>query len=190
MVDLARVGRADLDPELARTRLWTSVIAPVPWPASADLVRPGLAAPHATILGPIPATPETVAQLHRALDGDIEDSITATMSAFEVTVRGTGDFRPVSPVVYAAIDRGAEQLAAIAHKLQRRLGLAKPKWPYVGHVTLGHGADDAELDRLAAEYRGVRASWTVRSLLVSTGHGPTPQRVAWTPVRSHYLRNI
>jgi 2'-5' RNA ligase len=191
VVDLARVGRADLDPELTRTRLWASVIATVPWPASADFVRPGLPAPHITVLGPIPATPETVARLDRVLDGDVEGSITATTSAFEVSVRGTGDFRPHSPVVYAAVDHGAEQLAAIAAALEERVCPRRERlWPYVAHLTLEHTDDDAILDRVAADYAGVRASWIVRSLLVSTGHGPANDlgSITWTPNRNHYLR--
>jgi 2'-5' RNA ligase len=169
--------------------LWASVIAPVPWPASADLVRPGLAAPHITLLGPIPATPGTVAQLHQALDGDIDGSITATTSAFEVSVNGVGDFRPHSPVVYARVDAGAEQLADIAAELDRRLDEERT-WDYVSHVTLAHRACDAELDRVAVDYAGVRASWTLRSLLVSTGYGPAgrPDAIAWNTERHHYLR--
>lgn len=70
---------------------------------------------------------------------------------FEVHLRGTGTFRPVSPVVFVCVVAGissCEQLAADARSGPLASEL---EFPYHPHVTVAHHLPDPVLDRAFGE---------------------------------------
>ena len=80
--------------------------------------------------------------------------VAAEMPPFDVHLRGTGTFRPVSPVVFVSLVRGishCEQLAAAV----RHGPLTVPlQFPYHPHVTVAHHLCDEALDRAFEELAG------------------------------------
>jgi 2'-5' RNA ligase len=73
---------------------------------------------------------------------------------FRVHLRGTGTFRPVSPVVFVTLVEGisrCEQLAAAVRQGPLEVGLT---FPYHPHVTIAHHLSDAQLDQAFAELAG------------------------------------
>ena len=70
---------------------------------------------------------------------------------FTIHLRGTGTFRPVSPVVFVAVAQGiggCEKLAAAVRSGPLAVEL---EFPFHPHVTVAHHLDDATLDRAYEE---------------------------------------
>lgn len=75
------------------------------------------------------------------------EHVAASQEPFRIHLRGTGTFRPVSPVVFVAVADGissCEQLASAVRTGPLDVELAFPFHP---HVTVAHHLDDASLDR-------------------------------------------
>lgn len=83
------------------------------------------------------------------------------MTSFSVHLRGTGTFRPVSPVVFVALAEGIshfEQLADVVCRGPLAVDLA---FPYHPHVTIAHHLADHQLDRAFDELAGFEAKFDV-----------------------------
>lgn len=114
---------------------------------------------HVTILPPIDVDAEAMA----AVVSHLEDVARRT-SPFRLMLRGTGTFRPVSPVVFVAVAEGiaaCEQLEA-----QVRSGdlAVDTRFRYHPHVTVAHDVPEAVLDRAFAELSGFTSSQEVTSM--------------------------
>jgi 2'-5' RNA ligase len=73
--------------------------------------------------------------------------------AFDVHLRGTGTFRPVSPVVFVTLAEGiahCEQLALAVRQGPLDVPL---QFPYHPHVTIAHHLPDETLDKAFTELR-------------------------------------
>ena len=80
---------------------------------------------------------------------------------FTVHLRGTGTFRPVSPVVFVALAEGisgTEQLASTLRSGALDVPLAFPFHP---HVTIAHHVSEAAMDRAEDQLAGFRLRFTV-----------------------------
>jgi 2'-5' RNA ligase len=78
--------------------------------------------------------------------------VAARHRPFTVHLRGTGTFRPVSPVVFVAVAAGIAECELVAEDV-RSGPLAVPvRFPYHPHVTVAQGLAD---DRLDAVYEGL-----------------------------------
>ncbi|KAB2351685.1 2'-5' RNA ligase family protein [Actinomadura rudentiformis] len=97
--------------------------------------------------------------------GAIEDHlqmIAAAEHPFRILLRGTGTFRPVSPVVFVAVADGI----AGCERIQRQV-LAGPlarelDFPYHPHVTVAHHLPEEAMDRAFKELAGYEAVFEVR----------------------------
>jgi 2'-5' RNA ligase len=97
---------------------------------------------HITLIPPVEVAAED-------LPG-IESHLTwaaAEHRAFRVHLRGTGTFRPVSPVVFIGLAEGISQCEQLAFTLRRGPLAVELDFPYHPHVTIAHHLDDAALDR-------------------------------------------
>ena len=77
--------------------------------------------------------------------------VARTVEPFRVHLRGTGTFRPVSPVVFVTVVEGissCEQLAAAVRRGPLEMEL---QFPYHPHVTIAHHLADDALDRAFRE---------------------------------------
>ena len=65
--------------------------------------------------------------------------------------RGTGSFRPVSPVVFVSLVEGISQCEQLADAVRRGPLATDLEFPYHPHVTIAHDLDDDALDRAFGE---------------------------------------
>lgn len=101
---------------------------------------------HVTLLPPTEVADDEL----RAVTAHLED-VARRVAPFRMHLRGTGTFRPVSPVVFVVVAEGissCEQLTALVRSGPLRTGL---KFPYHPHVTVAHDLPDADLDRAFGE---------------------------------------
>lgn len=141
------------------------VSIPIPPPFAEELQRARVDAgdplahavpPHVTLMPPTPVEPDAEEALRAHLA-----TVAAGVAPFRMTLRGTGTFRPISPVVFVAVAEGiasCEQLegAVRSGPVERTL-----VFPYHPHVTIAHGVADGALDRAFAELSSYDRSFTV-----------------------------
>jgi 2'-5' RNA ligase len=78
-------------------------------------------------------------------------AVAARMPAFRIHLRGTGTFRPVSPVVFVTVVEGISQCEQLALALRRDPLAVDLQFPYHPHVTIAHHLPDEALDRAFEE---------------------------------------
>lgn len=71
----------------------------------------------------------------------------ATVEPFDIHLRGTGTFRPVSPVVFVTLAEGISHCELLADAVRRGPLAVDLDFPYHPHVTIAHHLDDPTLDR-------------------------------------------
>ncbi|MGA9745844.1 MAG: 2'-5' RNA ligase family protein [Nocardioides sp.] len=71
----------------------------------------------------------------------------AVNTAFVVHLRGTGTFRPVSPVVFVTLAEGISGCEQLAESVRRGPLSCDLTFPYHPHVTVAHHLEDDVMDR-------------------------------------------
>jgi len=111
---------------------------------------------HITLVPPIdidePDLPEVEEHLSK---------VAAGFQPFRVHLRGTGTFRPVSPVVFVTLVEGisrCEQLAAAVRQGPLKVDIT---FPYHPHVTIAHHLGDDQLDQAFDELAGFECTFDV-----------------------------
>jgi 2'-5' RNA ligase len=159
------------------------VAIPIPEPYGGDLQRrrqsfgdPLAAAipTHITLLPPTDLDAASIPAVEEHLR-----AIAASEAPFRILLRGTGTFRPVSPVVFVAVADGIGG----CERLQRRV-LSGPLdrellFPYHPHVTVAHHLPDEAMDRAFKELSGYEAGFRVRGFALYE-HGDD---AVWRPRR-------
>jgi 2'-5' RNA ligase len=134
---------------------------------------------HITLVPPTAVDDDVVA--------DIEKHLTAaadTVERFEVHLRGTGTFRPVSPVVFVAVVEGissCEQLASAVRQGPLEIDLS---FPYHPHVTVAHDLPDGALDRAFEELADFECTFEVDDFHLYVHD----EQEGWRPTRDFALR--
>lgn len=80
----------------------------------------------------------------------IEDHLASAadeVPSFCVHLRGTGTFRPISPVVFVSLAEGISQCEQLAEVVRRGPLAIELAFPYHPHVTIAHHLGDDELDQ-------------------------------------------
>jgi 2'-5' RNA ligase len=115
-----------------------------------------LVAPHVTLVPPTEVDESEVAAIEEHLE-----QVAAGVESFEIRLRGTGTFRPVSPVVFVALVTGISGCERIEKAV--RIGpLARTlKFNYHPHVTVAHDLPDEALDRAFIELADYQAAFDV-----------------------------
>ncbi|HET9500398.1 MAG TPA: 2'-5' RNA ligase family protein [Marmoricola sp.] len=103
--------------------------------------------------------------------------------SFRVHLRGTGTFRPRSPVVFVGVVEGISACERLAADLRRGPLAIDVEFPYHPHVTVAHHLQDEAMDRAFDELGGFEAKFDVAEfwLYVHTDDE------GWQPVRSYSL---
>ena len=104
---------------------------------------------HITLIPPIEVPDDGVA----AVEAHLERAASA-ITAFRIHLRGTGTFRPVSPVVFVTVVEGISQCELLASAVRRGPLSVELAFPYHPHVTIAHHLADDLLDRAFAELAG------------------------------------
>lgn len=108
----------------------------------------------------------------------------AGVDAFGIHLRGTGTFRPVSPVVFVTLVEGISQCELLADAVRSGPLDVPLGFPFHPHVTIAHHLDDATLDRAFAELADFECEFEVTDFHLYV-HEET---VGWRPTRDFDLR--
>lgn len=146
-------------------RIGVAVGIPEPWGSQLDEHRAdagdplaGLMPAHLTLLGPTEIDDSTqawgAAQAHLA-------EVAAGHRPFQVQLRGTGTFRPVTQVVYVRVAAGAADCEALAADIRSGPLERSLEFPYHPHVTVAHDVPSEDLDRVAVRLASFEARFPI-----------------------------
>jgi 2'-5' RNA ligase len=142
-----------------------AIVVPEPWMQELRAARARFGDPRALMVTPhVTLVPPMI--VGRAQIDAVKDHLTAAcaqVEPFTLHLRGTGTFRPISPVVFVNIAQGI----AGCEQLENRMvagPLACPlAFPYHPHVTVAHEIAEPDLDRAFRELAGFEAQFEVTS---------------------------
>ena len=153
-------GGRDLD---VLVTIGVSVAVPDPFGARIQDARAGYGDPlaratptHVTLLPPTEVPAYRLAEIEGHLA-----AAAARHRPFPVLLRGSGTFRPVSPVVYVRLDAGTRECRVLEAAVRSGPLARELAFPYHPHVTVAHNVGEPALDRAYADFRGFRAEFTV-----------------------------
>jgi 2'-5' RNA ligase len=129
---------------------------------------------HITLVPPTEVTDDELEKIEAHLT-----TAAADVPTFEVHLRGTGTFRPVSPVVFVSVVEGISQCEQLADAVRRGPLAVDLTFPYHPHVTIAHDLDDAQLDQAFDELSGFECEFDVADFQLyvhSLERGWTPTR--------------
>lgn len=109
--------------------------------------------------------------------------VAAEVGAFDVHLRGTGTFRPVSPVVFVSLVEGISQCEQLAHAVRRGPLDVDLAYPYHPHVTVAHHLPDGQLDRAFAELADFDCAFAVEQFHLYVHD----DNLGWRPTRDFAL---
>jgi 2'-5' RNA ligase len=137
---------------------------PEPWATELQDYRTGLdpaaalVPTHITLIPPTDIDDDTLAVVEGHLD-----KVAEAGAAFAVHLRGTGTFRPVSPVVFISLAEGISQTEQLAAAVRSGPLDVDVEFPFHPHVTVAHHLTEDQLDRAFADLAGFECSFEVSS---------------------------
>lgn len=166
-------------------RLGVAVELPEPYAATLAEVRRATGdrladqmPPHVTLVPPV-----TVRGSLAEVDAVLADAA-GRAAPFEVHLRGTGSFRPVSEVVFVTVATGIGGFEQLAESL-RVPPLDPPRaFPYHPHVTVAQEVNGSALDRVFDDLASFEARFTVASFRL---YEFDAARLRWDAVADHPL---
>lgn len=90
--------------------------------------------------------------------------VAAESVPFKLSLRGTGTFQPVSPVVFLNVDDGAQECAELHARLVQGPLEHQLAFDFHPHLTIAHYLDDDIMDQAKAEMAHFEASFEVASI--------------------------
>ncbi|NNG40097.1 2'-5' RNA ligase family protein [Flexivirga sp. ID2601S] len=112
--------------------------------------------PHVTLMPPTEVEADQLERLREHLVRVAKDA-----QPFRMTLRGTGTFRPLSPVVFVAVAEGIASCERLEQAVRSGPVERELQFPYHPHVTIAHGLDDAALDRAFDELASYHCTFEV-----------------------------
>ena len=112
--------------------------------------------PHITVVGPTVVDESVLPAVWDHLE-----KVCGDLPAFRIHLRGSGTFRPVSPVVFVAVAEGIAECELLEQGVRSGVLAQKLRFSYHPHVTVAHEVSDASLDRAFAEMAHFDATFEV-----------------------------
>ncbi len=167
------------------TTIGVSLAVPDPWGAElqryrvslGDAAAAGIPA-HITLLPPVEVEDELLA----GVDAHLRE-VAAGCPPYPVRLRGTGTFRPVSPVVFINVVEGISCCEVLAASLRQGPLGVEPAFPYHPHVTIAHHLGEDVLDRAFDELADYDLRFEVDRFVLYRHHGDT----GWVPDQEYLL---
>jgi len=138
-----------MPPPVTRTTIGVAIAVPEPWGSQLQDYRASLGDPmaggiptHITLMPPFETAVHDLPRIEQHL---LEAS--ACSNEFRIHLRGTGTFRPVSPVVFVTVVEGISGCERLAFSVRRGPLETHQRFPYHPHVTVAHHLEDDLLDR-------------------------------------------
>ena len=101
---------------------------------------------HITLIPPVAVEARELASVEEHLA-----AVADTVDSFRIHLRGTGTFRPVSPVVFVSVVEGISECELLAQAVRSGPLAVELEFPYHPHVTVAHHLADNQLDRAFSE---------------------------------------
>jgi 2'-5' RNA ligase len=119
------------------------------------------------------------------LTGVVEhlEDVAAHGHSFPMVLRGTGTFRPISPVVFVQVSGGLADCELLEKSVRRGPLKRELDFYYHPHVTVAHDVSDGNLDRAFAELADFECTFSVTDFHLYE-HG---EDGVWRPVRTFEL---
>lgn len=163
-----------------------AVAIPEPWASQLQDYRTSLGDATATMI-PTHITLVPPTEIYDDLLPDVESHLefaASRVAPFSVHLRGTGTFRPVSPVVFVAVVQGISGCEQLANAVRQGPLDQKLTFPYHPHVTIAHDLPDASLDKAFGELADFECEWSVEEFHLYV-HDDAD---GWRPTREFALR--
>jgi len=112
------------------------------------------------------------------------DDAAGDVASYCVHLRGTGTFRPVSPVVFVTLVEGISQCELLASRIRRGPLGVELAHPYHPHVTIAHHLADDLLDRAFEELADFECEFDVSEFHLYVHDDES----GWQPTRQFALR--
>ena len=112
--------------------------------------------PHVTLLPPTSLHDDDLERVEEHLR-----QVAAGGQSFEMHLRGTGTFRPVSPVVFVALARGIADCEQLEAQVRSGPLARSTSFPYHPHVTVAHDLEEPALDEAYEALASYDARFTV-----------------------------
>jgi 2'-5' RNA ligase len=145
------------------TTIGVSVAVPDPWGVDLQRYRVELGddsaagiPTHVTLLPPIDVDDVLMPVIDEHLAAVASDT-----TPYLLRLRGTGTFRPVSPVVFVNVVQGIGGCELLAQRVRRGPLAIDTQFPYHPHVTIAHRLREDLLDRAFEEQAGFDCTFTV-----------------------------
>lgn len=134
---------------------------------------------HVTLLPPHEVDEDRLTDVERLLA-----EVACRVRPFRLHLRGTGTFRPTSPVVFVNVVEGISQCEALAAAmLQGPLAIDRT-FPFHPHVTVAHHLSEGRLEQAFVELERYDAAFDVAEMWMYL-HDPTS---GWEPTRAFAFR--
>jgi 2'-5' RNA ligase len=98
--------------------------------------------PHVTLLPPTELSTDDLAPVEAHLQ-----EVAQQHPSFTMHLRGSGTFRPISPVVFVPLVQGIGECEQLEVAVRSGPLLRDVRFPYHPHVTVAHDVEDAMLNR-------------------------------------------
>ena len=144
------------------------VAVAVPEPFGSDLQRrrgsfgdplAGRIPTHITLMPPTEVDDLTYAAFEAHLAG-----VARSVEPFEVLLRGTGTFRPISPVVFVQVARGISECEQLEAGVRRGRLVPQRTFPYHPHVTVAHHLPENQLEQAFTALEDFDATFHVHEM--------------------------
>ncbi|HEX2498829.1 MAG TPA: 2'-5' RNA ligase family protein [Actinomycetes bacterium] len=163
-----------------------AVAVPPPYGAQLQAWREQLGDPtahaipaHITLL---PPTRVAEGELIK-IDAHLQEVAAGEAGPFPLVLRGTGTFRPISPVVFVQIAIGIADCERLESRVRSGPLSRELRFPYHPHVTIAHDVPEDVLDRAFGALSGYHVRFEVAEFSLYE-HGPDG---VWRPERNYRL---
>ena len=167
------------------TTIGVAIAVPDPWGAKLQEYRTSLGdasaqgiPTHITLMPPFEVDEGELPEIEKHLT-----EAAASTRAFEIHLRGTGTFRPVSPVVFVTVVRGISSCEQLAFSIRSGPLATDLVFPYHPHVTVAHDLEENLLDRAFSELSDFECEFDADHFLL---YKHTAE-VGWQPTREFPL---
>jgi 2'-5' RNA ligase len=145
------------------TLIGVAIAIPAPWAAELEQWRASFGDPQATAIpAHITLLPPTRVSAEELKDVELHLAEVATGSReFDIHLRGTATFRPVSPVVFIALSMGISGCESLEQSVRTGMLERDLDYPYHPHVTVAHDLPDEVLDHAYESLSDFSARFTV-----------------------------
>ncbi|MGZ4447417.1 MAG: 2'-5' RNA ligase family protein [Nocardioides sp.] len=136
---------------------------------------------HITLVPPTEVSDADLAEVEKHLE-----EVATEVDGFCVHLRGTGTFRPVSPVVFVTLVEGISQCEQLASAVRRGPLDVTITFPYHPHVTVAHHLTDDLLDRAFTELADFECEFDVEGFHLYVHD----ESIGWQPTRDFPLGRV